>query len=48
MGSRSGAGAVAELVQQGKVRFFGLSEAGTANIRQAHAVHPVSALQASI
>jgi aryl-alcohol dehydrogenase-like predicted oxidoreductase len=39
------AGAVGELVQQGKVRFFGLSEAGTANIRRAHAVHPVSALQ---
>ena len=39
------AGAVAELVAQGKVRFFGLSEAGVANIRRAHAVHPVSALQ---
>lgn len=39
------AGAVGELVQQGKVRFFGLSEAGAANIRRAHAVHPVSALQ---
>jgi aryl-alcohol dehydrogenase-like predicted oxidoreductase len=39
------AGAVGELVQQGKVRFFGLSEAGVANIRRAHAVHPVSALQ---
>jgi aryl-alcohol dehydrogenase-like predicted oxidoreductase len=39
------AGAVGALVQQGKVRFFGLSEAGTANIRRAHAVHPVSALQ---
>jgi aryl-alcohol dehydrogenase-like predicted oxidoreductase len=39
------AGAVGELVAQGKVRFFGLSEAGIANIRRAHAVHPVSALQ---
>jgi aryl-alcohol dehydrogenase-like predicted oxidoreductase len=32
-------------VKQGKVRFFGLSEAGVANIRRAHAIHPVSALQ---
>jgi aryl-alcohol dehydrogenase-like predicted oxidoreductase len=32
-------------VAQGKVRFFGLSEAGAANIRRAHAVHPVSAVQ---
>jgi len=39
------AGTVADLVCQGKVRFFGLSEAGIANIRRAHAVHPVSALQ---
>jgi len=39
------AGAVGELVKAGKVRFFGLSEAGAANIRRAHAVHPVSALQ---
>jgi aryl-alcohol dehydrogenase-like predicted oxidoreductase len=39
------AGAVADLVRQGKVRYFGLSEAGVANIRRAHAVHPVSALQ---
>ncbi|RUX99132.1 aldo/keto reductase, partial [Mesorhizobium sp. M2A.F.Ca.ET.040.01.1.1] len=39
------AGAVGELVAEGKVRFFGLSEAGIANIRRAHAVHPVSALQ---
>ncbi|RUX24165.1 aldo/keto reductase [Mesorhizobium sp. M7A.F.Ca.US.011.01.1.1] len=39
------AGAVGELVAQGKVRFFGLSEAGAANIRRAHAVHPVSAVQ---
>ncbi|HEY3269509.1 MAG TPA: aldo/keto reductase [Armatimonadota bacterium] len=39
------AGAVGQLVAEGKVRFFGLSEAGVANIRRAHAVHPVSALQ---
>jgi aryl-alcohol dehydrogenase-like predicted oxidoreductase len=39
------AGAVGDLVKQGKVRFFGLSEAGIANIRRAHAVHRVSALQ---
>jgi aryl-alcohol dehydrogenase-like predicted oxidoreductase len=39
------AGAVGDLVRDGKVRFFGLSEAGIANIRRAHAVHPVSALQ---
>ncbi|RVD61628.1 aldo/keto reductase [Mesorhizobium sp. M2D.F.Ca.ET.185.01.1.1] len=39
------AGTVGELVAEGKVRFFGLSEAGIANIRRAHAVHPVSALQ---
>jgi aryl-alcohol dehydrogenase-like predicted oxidoreductase len=39
------AGTVAELVREGKVRFFGLSEAGVANIRRAHAVHPVSAVQ---
>ena len=38
-------GAVADLVKQGKVRFFGLSEAGIANIRRAHAVHSASALQ---
>jgi len=39
------AGTVGELVKEGKVRFFGLSEAGGANIRKAHAVHPVSAVQ---
>ena len=39
------AGAVARLVALGKVRYFGLSEAGIGNIRRAHAVHPVSALQ---
>jgi len=39
------AGAVAQLVTAGKVRFFGLSEVGEDVIRRAHAVHPVSALQ---
>ena len=39
------AGAVAELVAAGKVRHFGLSEAGSKNIRRAHAVHPVAAVQ---
>ncbi len=39
------AGTVGDLVREGKVRFFGLSEAGINNIRRAHAVHPVSALQ---
>jgi aryl-alcohol dehydrogenase-like predicted oxidoreductase len=39
------AGTVGQLVKEGKVRFFGLSEAGVANIRRAHAVHPVTALQ---
>ncbi|WP_152048099.1 aldo/keto reductase [Aureimonas psammosilenae] len=39
------AGAVGELVQAGKVRFFGLSEAGAGTVRRAHGVHPVSALQ---
>jgi aryl-alcohol dehydrogenase-like predicted oxidoreductase len=38
-------GAMAELVTAGKVRFLGLSEAGPATIRRAHAVHPISALQ---
>jgi aryl-alcohol dehydrogenase-like predicted oxidoreductase len=38
-------GAVGALVREGKVRFFGLSEAGAENIGRAHAVHPVSALQ---
>ena len=38
-------GAMADLVREGKVRFLGLSEAGEANIRRAHAVHPISALQ---
>ncbi len=39
------AGTVGDLVREGKVRFFGLSEAGVANIRRAHAEHPVTALQ---
>lgn len=39
------AGAVAELVAEGKVKHFGLSEAGAGTIRRAHAVHPVTALQ---
>lgn len=39
------AGTIGELVKQGKVRFFSLSEASVATIRRAHAVHPVSALQ---
>jgi aryl-alcohol dehydrogenase-like predicted oxidoreductase len=39
------AGAVGGLVREGKVRHFGLSEAGVETIRRAHAVHPVAALQ---
>jgi aryl-alcohol dehydrogenase-like predicted oxidoreductase len=39
------AGAVKELIQQGKVKHFGLSEAGVETIRRAHAVQPVAALQ---
>jgi aryl-alcohol dehydrogenase-like predicted oxidoreductase len=39
------AGAVKELVEAGKVKHFGLSEAGVKTIRRAHAVHPVAALQ---
>jgi aryl-alcohol dehydrogenase-like predicted oxidoreductase len=38
-------GAMAELVQAGKVRFLGLSEAAPDTIRRAHAVHPITALQ---
>lgn len=38
-------GALADLVKMGKVRYIGLSEAGAANIRRAHAVHPITALQ---
>ena len=39
------AGTVKDLIQQGKVRYFGLSEAGANSIRRAHAVQPVAALQ---
>jgi aryl-alcohol dehydrogenase-like predicted oxidoreductase len=39
------AGAVRDLIQQGKVKHFGLSEAGATTIRRAHAVQPVTALQ---
>ena len=39
------AGTVGDLIREGKVRWFGLSEAGVANIRRAHAVTPVSAVQ---
>ena len=39
------AGAVKELIQEGKVKHFGLSEAGAKTIRRAHAVQPVTALQ---
>lgn len=39
------AGAVKDLIQQGKVKHFGLSEAGANTIRRAHAVQPVSAIQ---
>jgi aryl-alcohol dehydrogenase-like predicted oxidoreductase len=38
-------GAMAELVRAGKVRYLGLSEAGAATIRRAHAVHPITAVQ---
>jgi aryl-alcohol dehydrogenase-like predicted oxidoreductase len=38
-------GAMAELVEAGKVRYLGLSEASPATIRRAHAVHPITALQ---
>jgi len=39
------AGTVRDLVREGKVKYFGLSEAGEQTIRRAHAVHPVAALQ---
>ena len=39
------AGTVKDLIEQGKVKHFGMSEAGAANIRRAHAVQPVTALQ---
>ena len=38
-------GAMSELVKEGKVRFLGLSEAGSATIKKAHSVHPITALQ---
>ncbi len=38
-------GAMARLIDEGKVRFIGLSEVGEATLRRAHAVHPISALQ---
>lgn len=38
-------GAMAELVEQGKVRYLGLSEASAETLRRAHAVHPITALQ---
>jgi len=38
-------GAMAELVRQGKTRFIGLSEAGSATLRRAHAVHPLASVQ---
>jgi aryl-alcohol dehydrogenase-like predicted oxidoreductase len=38
-------GVMGELVREGKVRYLGLSEAGVKNIRRAHSVHPISALQ---
>jgi aryl-alcohol dehydrogenase-like predicted oxidoreductase len=38
-------GAMSRLVEQGKVRYLGLSEAGVKTIRRAHAVHPITALQ---
>ena len=39
------AGTVKELIQEGKVKYWGLSEAGVQTIRRAHAIHPVAALQ---
>lgn len=39
------AGTVKDLIKEGKVKYWGLSEAGIKNIRKAHAVHPVTALQ---
>lgn len=38
-------GALADLVKEGKIRSIGLSEVGAANLRKAHAVHPIAALQ---
>ena len=39
------AGTIGELIQAGKVRYFGLSEAGAGTIRRAHGVQPVAVLQ---
>jgi aryl-alcohol dehydrogenase-like predicted oxidoreductase len=39
------AGAVKDLIQQGKVKYFGLSEPGVQTVRRAHAVQPVTAIQ---
>lgn len=39
------AGTVKELIQEGKVKYFGMSEAGSENIRKAHAIQPLSVLQ---
>jgi aryl-alcohol dehydrogenase-like predicted oxidoreductase len=39
------AGAVKDLIQEGKVKYLGLSEAGAQTIRRAHAIQPVTALQ---
>jgi aryl-alcohol dehydrogenase-like predicted oxidoreductase len=41
-------GALAELIEEGKLRYYGLSEAAPATIRRAHAVHPVTALQTEV
>ena len=41
-------GALAELVNEGKVRYLGLSEAGPETIRRAHSVHPITALQVRV
>lgn len=37
--------AVKDLIEEGKVKYFGLSEAGPETIRRAHAIHPVTAVQ---
>src|SRR5581483_11357056 len=39
------AGAVKQLIEQGKVKYFGMSEPGVETIRRAHAVHPATAVQ---
>ena len=41
-------GAMAELIQQGKVKYLGLSEASADSIRRAHAVHPITAVQSEL